>query len=482
VTVWSLPPVGFGSSRTSKAGVLVGVIGAAVLAGYSGSAAATGDKAALVLPLAVVVGALLAALSIRSFAVFVMVMLAVRASVDISRVSGASAGNTAANTSSSRLIDPSSILAVLLLLAATVWLAAQLRQRGALPGSGLRRALLLFVAVGVVSAAGASHLTASVIEALRVLAIVVMFVVLEQLMRDPTLRRRLLVAAYASILVPLAYTTVLFGIGHPPSEVKGAFTRITGTFTQSNTFGRYLMLMIVFGVAVYPHLERKLRVWLAGILVLSSVYLFLTYTRTALVGAVIGLVVVGVLQSKRVLKILLVAAICALLVVPQLAGRFSSLTDTSSAQPNQPTGNSLIWRVDYWTEVLPLANSNPITGIGLNMTQYETDAAKQPHNDFIRAYVETGLLGLAAYIAMLVLMVRTGRRAVRRTLPGTLDRGIAVGFLGCAVAFIAVSAAANVLSNVVTLWYLVTFAAAASAISRQYDARDAVLAAPPPAA
>jgi O-antigen ligase len=177
---------------------------------------------------------------------------------------------------------------------------------------------------------------------------------------------------------------------------------------------------------------------------------------------------------------LLLAAVCALLLVPQLAGRFSSLADTPT-QANQPSGNSLVWRVGYWTQVLPLADSNPITGIGLNMTQYETTAAKQPHNDFIRAYVETGLVGLGAYVVMLFSLLRTGRRAVRRTLPGTLDRGIAVGFLGCASAFIAVSLAANVLSNVVTLWYLVAFAAAASAICRQYSRRAVVPAVPPPA-
>jgi hypothetical protein len=51
--------------------------------------------------------------------------------------------------------------------------------------------------------------------------------------------------------------------------------------------------------------------------------------------------------------------------------------------------------------------------------------------------------------------------------PGSLDRGVAVGFLGCAVAFIAVSLAANVLSNVVLLWYLFAFAAAASFVARQ---------------
>jgi hypothetical protein len=67
---------------------------------------------------------------------------------------------------------------------------------------------------------------------------------------------------------------------------------------------------------------------------------------------------------------------------------------------------------------------------------------------------------------MLFLCLHTAVRALRRAPPGGLARGVAVGFAGCAVAFVAVSAASNVISNVVTLWYFVAFAAAASAVAR----------------
>ena len=53
----------------------------------------------------------------------------------------------------------------------------------------------------------------------------------------------------------------------------------------------------------------------------------------------------------------------------------------------------------------------------------------------------------------------------RRTI---LLTGIAAaGFLATAVAFVAVSAVANVISNVVVLWYLFAYAAVAAAIAHQ---------------
>ena len=414
-------------------------------------------------------GAMLGLLALTRFSVFVMALLVLRASVDLGKLGGGQA-DQAGTAVADRGVDPTSLLAVLFLLASALWLAAQHYQRGRLPGSTLRRALLVFVAAAAISVPASVSVRASLLQLLRIVAAVTMFIVLEQLIVNRTVLRQVVLAAFLSLVFPIAYTTLGFLTGGPASEVKGAFTRITGPFTSSNNFGRYLMVMIVFGVALYPHLERRWRLALAALLVPSAVFLLLTYTRTAILGTVIGLVVVGLIQSKRLLVTLVALSIMALVLVPQFSTRFTSLADVGPG--GQPSGNSLAWRVGYWTEVLPLANSNPVTGIGLNSTQLITDEAKQPHNDFIRAYVETGLLGFGAYLAMLIAMVGLGGRGVRVSPPGSFERGVAAGFMGCAVAFIAVSIAANVLSSVVLLWYLFAFAAAAAFVARQQSPPD----------
>jgi putative inorganic carbon (hco3(-)) transporter len=192
---------------------------------------------------------------------------------------------------------------------------------------------------------------------------------------------------------------------------------------------------------------------------------------------------VGLVQSKKLLIGLGAMAVLSLAAVPSLMSRFSILASTDSAAG--ASGNSLMWRIGYWFQVVKLANKNPITGIGLDMTQYNTDTEKQPHNDFLRAYVETGVVGFVAYVWLLASLVRTGWSAVRLSVPGTLDRGIAAGALGCATAFVAASLFANLFSNVVTLWYLATFAAAAVGVvfrARQRAAGDPVAPVPVSAA
>lgn len=440
--------------------LLVGI--AVALATISGLSA--GSRLGQVLPIAVAVGAGMGLLALSRFESYVLVLLAARASLDLVKLSGSAelAGPLG------RINDPAGILGFQFVLMALLWLAAQHRAGRAEPASILVSGLSVFVAACVLSLAGSQSPVASLVEISRLLAAVMMLVVLERLMAGPRFMRRALVAVYLSALFPIAFTAMGVLMGSPRSEDKGSFVRLLGTFNQSNTFGRYLMYLLVFGVAMWPHLDKPLRSKLTVILAGCAVFLPLTYTRSAIVGAVLGLVVVGLLQNRRLLGVLAVVAVIGLGLVPRLDARFTDLTGGSDGQ----AGNTLNWRFEYWADVLPLAGQNPVWGIGVGETQRLTEQGKQPHNDFLRALVETGIIGFSAYLFVLAAMVRVAYRALDTTQrgPGTsIRRGVAVGFAGCVASFIAVSMVANTISNVVTLWYFLTFAAAAHSVARSKE-------------
>ena len=441
-----------------------------LVAGASGLAAISGmagqNKLAFVLPLALALALALGLLAITRFDAYVLVLLAARASLDLAKLSGSRGGGGLA-----RAIDPAGLLGIQFIVLATFWLAAQYRARTVERPSPLTQALVVFIAACGLSLVSSRDMLPSAIELSRVLTAVVMFVVLEQLMSNPVLLHRGLMAVYASALFPLAFTAFGFLTGNPRNEGKGGFLRIMGPFNQSNTFGRYLMLLSVFGVALWPHLEPPLKRWMTGILAGCAVCLPLTYTRSAIIGAGLGLLVVGLLQSKKLILGLVLASVLALALIPQLGSRFSQLAEASEGTTHN--GNSLQWRLDYWGEVVTLARRSPVWGIGLGQTQRITEAQKQPHNDVLRAFVETGMLGLAAYLLSLAAMARVAYLAVTATAANrrekSIRRGVAVGFAGCVVSFISVSLVANVITNVVNLWYFLTFAAAASCVARSNE-------------
>lgn len=436
--------------------------GLATLSGLAGQ-----DKTLFVLPLAAGMALALGLLALTRFEAYVFVLLAARASLDLAKLSTGSSGGALA-----RGIDPAGLLGVQFLVLAVLWLAAQHRAGELSVPSTAARALLIFLAACVLSVAGARDVVATSVEVSRIVTAVVMLVVLEQMIRSEDSLRRMLTAVFASALFPLAFTAFGFLTGNPRTEGKGGFLRVLGPFNQSNTFGRYLMFLTVAGVALWPHLDPVRRRWMTGILAGCAIFLPLTYTRSAIVGTGLGLLVVGILQSRRLIGGLLVAMVAAVAIVPQFGARFAQLADPSTSNLQQE-GNSLRWRLDYWSEVVTLARRSPVWGIGLGETQRSTEAEKQPHNDLLRAFVETGVIGLGAYLLSVAALAYLAHQAVRasaRHRDGpSLSRGVAVGFAGSVVAFASVSLVANVITNVVNLWYFLTFAAAASYVARDKE-------------
>ena len=446
------------TSSRSRVAIAIAALALVVLAVLSGSATGGPSKAAVVLPLAAGLGFVLVLFAASRFEAYLLLTLATRASLDVAKLSGSDGG--------ARALDPAVLVAVLFLMSSGLWLAGRYRSWGALPGSPLRAAWLIFLSACFLSAVGSGDVGSSLLETVRIASVVMMFVVVEQICTDERRTKRVLAAVYTSAFVPLLLTGIGLLSGHGRAEQKGDFTRVVGTFNQSNEFGRYLMLLIIMGVAILPVINRRPRHVLLVVLALSFGCLMGTYTRTALLGTGLGLLVVGTVHSKKILIGLLTGGAIALLLVPSLSARFSDLGASEPQGSGEPE-STLEWRLDYWRTVLPLARQNPISGIGLAQTQRLTDNQQPPHNDYLRAYVETGLIGFLAYLLLLWTLVATGWKGLSAAPRGTFDRAVAAGFLGCAVAFVAASAMANVFSNVVTLWYFAAFAGGAAAVWRR---------------
>ena len=419
-----------------------------------------GTGAALVLPLAAVGAIVLGVMALVRFELFVAAVLVIRSALDSTKLSSSNANATKGAPSG---LDPAAALAVLFMVAALIYYAAERRSGQTLPQSRspLRIPMLAFLGAGIVSVLGSTDPKTSGLEVLRVSAVVVMVVVLERLLVKEHNLRRLMGAAFASATIPMLYAAVqaLRGSG----QSIGGFSRIQGTFLHPNPFSIYLTFIIVMGTALFPHVSAKLQLPLLVLLGGCSVTLLLTYTRSSYIATFVGVFVVGLFQSKRLVGVLMVAVLVVAIAVPSVSARFQDLQ--RSQRFSGAAGNSLVWRFSYWQQVASLANATPVTGIGLKMIEQRTDDAKNAHNDFLRVYVETGLLGLATYVSMLIALAMVARRALKRARAG-FERGVAVGFAACYLAFVLLSIVSNVISQVVILWYFFTFAVAAFAVSR----------------
>jgi O-antigen ligase len=456
------------SHRKTLLMVLCAVAIVAVSVDSGVEAALGGNKLLLIIPLGGFAGMGLVALGLVNFQNFVLFTIALRASLDITKPgagnNGAAGVGTASTTSA---LDPAGALAILFILMAFFWFLTRHREgRKSPPASIHRICLIIFCGAGFLSILDSSDVFYSVITATKVAAVVAMLAVLEVMLVDRAAIRRMIGAIYLSAVVPVGYTMILIATHHS-QFTSGGFARFEGTFSQPNPFAIYLTMLIVMGVAIFPHLRRRNKLLMTVLLLGCVIALYSTFTRSAWLAAVAAVVLVAFLGRRRLLLGgLVIGAVVSLVAVPTIIQRFADLGQSSS--PNGYATNSLVWRFDYWDQVLPLANKDPITGIGLGMSSFETVQAKEPHNDPLRAYVETGIVGLLAYFLLLISMGVVARQSMRYTKrrPRSYERSIAVGFVACVIAFVVLSLVSNVITQVVVLWYYVAFAAAAYAVTR----------------
>lgn len=449
-----LPP------RVLVTAILVAVV-AAVAAGVG--RASGGARADFVLPVVAALGLGLGWLAFTRFDLFVVAILGARASLDALKLGSAGATGGGA-------FDPAAMLSVAFLFSGLLWMAAQSREPLA-PTSPVVKPMAALVLAGAVSVVFSPNISGAAIDVMKLGTVVVILVVLNQLFTNVRGVRVVLGAAVISSLVPMAVAGYQFLTGTGLHD-SGAFSRVQGTFTHPNPFAIYLTLLIVMGSAVLRYLSpgRKLvmLLFMAG----WGGCMLLTYTRSAWLATVAGVLTVGLYQGKRAIALVGLVLIGVMFLAPSTASRFADLEQTQTA--TGAAGNSLVWRFGYWKQAIDL-NNDPLLGNGLRSVRETTDVEKEPHNDFIRVFVETGAIGLAAYLWLVATLWQTGKRAIANTREG-LFHGVAVGFFGCVVAFLLLSLVSNVITQLAILWYFATFAAAAVAAPRLAPADDLDLA------
>jgi O-antigen ligase len=212
---------------------------------------------------------------------------------------------------------------------------------------------------------------------------------------------------------------------------SGANGVIRADATLANPDFTGIFLAVLLPVAFAKLVSRRpavTRVLAANLVLVLLLGLVVTYTRAAWIGAVVGVIIVLVLRRGRFhvwpLVISVSFVIAGFAVVAGIAAstpssarsgvghavvaRIASITDLRSGTQNE--------RLGTWADTLPLIASRPILGygpdtFGLVYPQFETSNKlgvlwDKPHEDALGVAASQGILGLLAYIWILVAFVR----------------------------------------------------------------------------
>lgn len=301
---------------------------------------------------------------------------------------------------------------------------------------------LLFVTVQLVSSLLGQGPSASsaVVEAnakgLVWLAVVTVLMLVSP--KAPTAAARALVATLAALaLVTLVQQFVLHnstdfgGLANVPlgQDIGAATSRHAGPQADVNFWGRLLVMGLPFAFSLAQLARGRARTlgWLAaGLAVLGGIVL--TGSRGALIAAFAGVVVWLFLAGGRFRRALLLMPLVvgAALLTPGIGSRLTTLLQLTDSGGVAATDPSLIGRIDAQRVALQVLVDHPVLGVGPGLFQaVEPGYLRRlgldtivlaPHNSYLEAAAETGILGLTAWLLLLGSAVVVALR-VRRLVP-----------------------------------------------------------------
>lgn len=321
------------------------------------------------------------------------------------------------------------------------------------PVSSLTKALYGLALCALFSAALAGNRAGALEGALEITAGALMFGALEQeLQKRPKLARQVLVAVCLSAVVPVGVALVQLATGTGNLETTG-IVRIHGTAVHPTPFAGYLALVAV-AVLMYTNWSSlRAKLLGGGALAVLCLLILLTYTRSAWLALLLAVVYIALRTRPVILIPLIVGVIAIYSYVPGVQTRVDELRGIAHARAED---NSLAWRLEYWTRLVEAGGRasarNAITGSGLHYVHDTDDSSLQPHNIFVQAYVELGVLGLASLIGV-ILGYAVHVRQARRNAQDALARQAATALAAVGIVLLIQGMASNVLTQPMLYWY-----------------------------
>jgi hypothetical protein len=246
--------------------------------------------------------------------------------------------------------------------------------------------------------------------------VIVFYILFITSVRDEIGLRRMLAAYLGATGIYMAHSIVEFINGR--QEFRMGIVRMIGvdvTFHDPNSFASTLLLALVMTLPFWAQARTlSARLPLLAFCLSACGCILLTGSRTGFVGlAVVGFF--GILVSranKLVLLSLGTAAAIGILALPgPLQDRFLTIVDPSRGPANAQ--ESAEGRLMGLTDGLELFERNPLLGIGPSAFPLATGKGFNPHNLYGQVLAETGIVGTAAFLAILACFWLNWREAKR---------------------------------------------------------------------
>ncbi|MGB4942642.1 MAG: O-antigen ligase family protein [Candidatus Moraniibacteriota bacterium] len=269
--------------------------------------------------------------------------------------------------------------------------------------------------------------------------------------------RFLLTAIFVSSILPIIFGLAQFFLGVGLSDENVSATRIFGTFSHPNVFSLYLFTIAavagMYGI-VYARQDR-VRLITGLYLALVLVTLVLTYARIAWISLFVFVFLVVLWRYRFLILPLILLPLVLVTFVPAVQER---VTEALHPTPD----SSIVWRQNLWRDMLLKARLEDRVALGSGIDTFRVSAealrgerfgSNESHNDFVKFYIDGGMVGLVVYgLYLLVLFFPVLK--VRRLTPSHSLKNLATLLALLMVTLVIASLSDNVFKNTPVQWIL----------------------------
>jgi O-antigen ligase len=251
-------------------------------------------------------------------------------------------------------------------------------------------------------------------------------------------RARLLLAGLAVAGSVVAVANIVVAVRGLLTHSFSLVTPPVVIYTSANAVPLYLEPLVAFALPLAVFDEgRRARMLSAGFVGLAAVAIGLSFSRAGWMTLIAQVFLVALFGRWRWRLIGAAGAIAAAAFAGSHRVRDRILVELDPGSP----ANTIVLRLSLWRSTLNMLVHRPLFGSGLagfkaSIQPYRDPAYHEnqiyPHNLFLNFWAETGLLGLLAFLWLMVQVVRSGLRGLEG---GGWARIMSIGVLCLVLSF-----------------------------------------------
>lgn len=283
--------------------------------------------------------------------------------------------------------------------------------------------------------------------------------------------QHLLQAFFVSSVLPVFFGLYQYAFHIGLSDENVSVLRIFGTFSHPNVYSLYLFALIVFGslyLLLFAGSGIK-RIIMLGALGIFSTVLILTFARVAWIALFLFVFLVALFRYRLLLFPLLLLPVALSVFSPTFQAR---VAESFQSNPD----SSLVWRQTLWKDVTrySIQEERLLLGSGMDTFPKVSESLRgtahgpnDPHNDFVKFFVEGGIVGLGVF---LIYLSSLGYLLIKKYKASKPESALRLAYGIMFIFFLTLELSAltdNIFKNTPVQWLFFTALGALLALSEQ---------------